>query len=134
MDGAVSAVADAAAESGGAEAAPSVGEADGTDSIDVPLAFGDVQHTQANLSTMVQHVARVRRIFACVPFQAQKVTSDAGVRSLSNGLKLSRKAPFINALDQKTQDQAKPGSFRLSCQDNASGALSAPTLSSAARF
>jgi hypothetical protein len=35
-------------------------------------------------------------------------------RSLPNGLKLSRKAPFINALDQITQDQAKPGSFRRS--------------------
>jgi hypothetical protein len=51
---------------------------------------------------------------------------------LSNGLKLSREAPFINALDQTTQDQAKPGSFRRPCQDNASGASSDPTLSWAA--
>jgi hypothetical protein len=46
-----------------------------------------------------------------------------------NGLKLSRKGPIPNDLDQKTQEQAKPASFRRHCQDSGSGPLSDPTLS-----
>ena len=43
--------------------------------------------------------------------------------SQANGLKLSRKGPIPNALDQMKQGHAKRASVRRLCQDSGSGAL-----------